>query len=158
MLRRRIQMFRGSYDTMTVACVSSSCGSRLRAVSLVGLLVCVALSGCIPYHYSSSMICTEKFLIQSPKPEQYFIRVPDNRDYAVPSDGRITINYTEKRSHWQAEFMDANWLGDWCSTCNVKAIFVMRERRVVRKIRIKDLGTPIHRDEDGFWVVQVEQK
>ncbi len=145
------------WDTMAAAFALNSRSSRLRTVSVIWLLVCVALSGCIPRHYTSSSTLTEKFLIQSQKPEQYFIRVPDNGDYQVPPDGRITFTYTEKTGSWEAEFMDAHWLGPWCRTCNVEVFFVMSEKRVVREIKKHDLGTKILRDEDGYWAIRVER-
>jgi hypothetical protein len=137
---------------------------NLLRVGWLALICPVLLAACTVHRYSHtySAPARYKFVIHAPEPEQYFIRVPDNGDFPVAPDGRVTIEFYETVKGLETKFMDAEWAGDTLfDTTNVKAVYVMKGKSVVKKIALKPAGKFIDHyptDDSGYIVIQLDAK
>jgi hypothetical protein len=124
------------------------------------LWLCLSLAGCChTRRYNHTLTQKIKFAIQAQQPEQYYIRVPSNGDYPVPSDGRISLSYTNIYKAWELVCGDGYLLDS--QSCTVEAIYIMQGKSIVQKIPLTPPEKFVNKfpvDDKGYYVVRVNQK
>jgi hypothetical protein len=124
----------------------------LRIVSL--LTLSFSLSGCVYALRVASPPADVKLGLQSPRPEQHFVRVALAHpvDYPVGSNGRVEFTVPSLRSGCDVLLFGIKMRDG--SAEKVRVIEVRDQERVVRKFSLADVAR-LPRDEAGYRIVKV---
>jgi hypothetical protein len=103
-----------------------------------------------PYNQPSS----QKLQIISPEPNQYSIRVADETDYQVPSDGRVIVDVPRLQRGCATYLFGMVKVKD-SSSEGITAIHLKKDSRIIRKLSLNDIvKLPV--DHEGYYLLKVK--
>ena len=121
------------------------------ALVIASVIPLLLLTGCVyalrPYNTPSQ----QKLDVRTPTPTNCVVRVADSQAFPVAADGRVTFDVPGLPRGCDTYLFGVVKIGDG-SPENVRAIHVLRDGKVVRKLSLTQLGRlPV--DAEGYHIL-----
>ena len=122
-----------------------------RALVILNFLPLLLLTGCVlalrPYNTPSQ----QDLLVRTSTPTNYVVRVADAQMFPVAADGHVTFDVPRLPRGCDTYLFGVVKIGDG-SPENVRAIHVLRDGKIVRKLSLTQLGRlPV--DTEGYHIL-----
>jgi len=121
---------------------------------LSALLAMLFLTGCVYALRPGNNPSQQKLCLHSASPANYIIRVVDTNDFPVAADGRVTINIPTLRRGCDTYLFGFIKLSDG-SPEHLKAIHVLRDEKIVRKLSLEKLKK-LPTDTEGYHTLDLK--
>lgn len=125
-----------------------------RVAQLLRLLPLLVLSGCVYGLYPYNTPSQQKLVIQTPSPSTCVIQVSNAQTIPAAADGRVTIDIPRLPRGCDIYLFGMVKIKDG-NPENVRAVHVLRDGKVVRKLSLSELGRlPV--DVEGYHILTLK--